>query len=170
MGLSGLAHGMDYVVSMEASSAPMIIMTVFIPPTFHHARFSVSWKIKMVFCGLRPSTANSTCSIKRHESFHAVYDDVKEYSENIQIIKIQTTEDGDVLLLTKDKSLLRAYTDKEGKITMKQLHDSRPNVNVYDMRLKHNVFCETAEFINWIGMDYQILSLRKGAALKDKPC
>lgn len=106
---------------------------------------------------------------KRHESFHAVYDDVKEYSENIQIIKIQTTEDGDVLLLTKDKSLLRAYTDKEGKITMKQLHDSRPNVNVYDMRLKHNIFCETAEFINWIGMDYQILSLRKGEALKDKP-
>ena len=53
---------------------------------------------------------------------------MKEYSENIQIIKIQTTEDGDVLLLTKDKSLLRAYTDKEGKITMKQLHDSRPNV------------------------------------------
>ena len=106
---------------------------------------------------------------KKHESFHAVYDDVKEYSENIQIIKIQTTEDGDVLLLTKDKSLLRANTDQNGKITMKQLHDSRPNVNVYDLRLKHNVFCETAEFINWIGMDYQILSLRKGEALKDKP-
>lgn len=106
---------------------------------------------------------------KKHESFHAVYDDVKEYSENIQIIKIQTTEDGDVLLLTKDKSLLRAYTDAEGKITMKQLHDSRPNVNLYDMRLKNNIFCETDEFINWIGMDYQILSLRKGSALKDKP-
>lgn len=106
---------------------------------------------------------------KKHESFHAVYDDVKEYSENIQIIKIQTTEDGDVLLLTKDKSLLRAHTDPDGNITMEQLHDSRPNVNVYDMRLKYNVFCETSEFINWIGMDYQILSLRKGAALKDKP-
>ena len=106
---------------------------------------------------------------KKHESFHAVYDDVKEYSENIQIIKVQTTEDGDVLLLTKDKSLLRAYTDAEGKITMKQLHDSRPNVNLYDMRLKNNIFCETDEFINWIGMDYQILSLRKGPALKDKP-
>ena len=67
---------------------------------------------------------------KKHESFHAVYDDVKEYSENIQIIKIQTTEDGDVLLLTKDKSLLRANTDSNGKITMKQLHDSRPNVKI----------------------------------------
>lgn len=106
---------------------------------------------------------------KRHESFHAVYDDVKEYSENIQIIKIQTTEDGDVLLLTKDKSLLRAHTDTDGKITLEQLHDSRPNVNVYDMRLKHNVFCETEDFINWIGMNYQILSLRKGSVLKDKP-
>lgn len=106
---------------------------------------------------------------KRHESFHAVYDDVKEYSENIQIIKIQTTEDGDVLLLTKDKSLLRACTDKDGKITMSQLYDSHTNVNGYDMRLKNNVFCETSEFINWVGMDYQILSLRKGAALKDKP-
>lgn len=106
---------------------------------------------------------------KRHESFHAVYDDVKEYSENIQIIKVQTTDDGDVLLLTKDKSLLRANTDPYGKITMKQLHDSRPNVNVYDMRLKHNVFSETTEFINWIGMDYKILSLRKGESLKNKP-
>ena len=106
---------------------------------------------------------------KKYEAFHAVYDDVKEYSENIQIIKIQTTEDGDVLLLTKDKSLLRAYTDEEGKITMRQLHDSRPNINVYDMRLKHNVFCETAEFINWIGKNFQILSLRKGEALKNKP-
>ena len=62
--------------------------------------------------------------------------------------------------MTKDKSLLRAHTDNTGMITMKQVHDSRPNVNVYDMRLKHNVCCETAEFINWIGMDYQILSLR----------
>ena len=44
---------------------------------------------------------------------------------------------------------------------MKQLHDSRPNVNVYDLRLKHNVFCETAEFINWIGMDYQIPFIKK---------
>ena len=76
-----------------------------------------------------------------------MYDDVKEYSENIQIIKIQTTDDGDVLLLTKDKSLLRANTDQNGKITMKQLHDSRPNVNVYDLRLKHNVFCETQHIL-----------------------
>lgn len=106
---------------------------------------------------------------KKSESFHAVYDDMKDYSENIQIIKIQTTEDGDVLLLTKDKSLLRAHTDKDGKIVIRQLHDSRPNINTYDLRLKHNILCETAEYINWIGKDYQINSLQKGESLKDKP-
>ncbi len=106
---------------------------------------------------------------KVHERFHAVYDDVKDYSENIQIIKIQNTADGDVLLLTKNKSLLRASTDKNGKITIQQLHDSHPNVNVYDLKLKYNVFCETAEFINWIGMDYKICSYRKGKDLKNKP-
>ena len=64
---------------------------------------------------------------------------------------------------------MSAFSDMLGKISMKHLHDSRPNVNVYVMRRKHNIFCDTAEFINWIGMDYQILSLRKGEALKDKP-
>lgn len=106
---------------------------------------------------------------KTLERFHAVYDDVKRYSENIQIIKVQRTSDGDILLLTKDKSLLLASTDKEGKITLTQLHDSRPNVNVYDMKLKHNVFGETEEYINWIGMNYQILSYPKGKELKGKP-
>ncbi len=40
------------------------------------------------------------------ECFHAVYDDMKNYSENIQVIKLQNTAEGDVLLLTKDKNLL----------------------------------------------------------------
>lgn len=106
---------------------------------------------------------------KKQERFRAVYDDVKQYSENIQIIKVQNTSDGDVLLLTKDKSLLRACTDPQGKISISQLHDSRPNVNAFDLKLKHNVFCETGEYINWIGMNYQIASYRKGAELKSKP-
>lgn len=90
---------------------------------------------------------------KVNERFHAVYDDMKEYSENIQIIKIQLTPEGDVLLLTKDKSLLRASTDKEGKIDIRLLHDSGINAALYDWRLRNNVFCETREYVNWIGID-----------------
>ncbi len=106
---------------------------------------------------------------KTLERFRAVYDDVKRYSENIQIIKVQRTPEGDILLLTKDKSLLRASTNSAGDIQITQLHDSRPNVNAYDLRLKHNILCETAEYINWIGMNYQILSYEKGKVFKDKP-
>lgn len=104
-----------------------------------------------------------------HENFHAVYDDMKEYLENIQVIKVQNTRNGEILLLTKDKSLLLASTDKDGKITIRPLHDSRADVNVYDMRLKHNVFCETEEYLTWIGLDYKILSYDKGKALQSKP-
>ena len=40
--------------------------------------------------------------------FMLFYDDMKNYSENIQVIKLQNTAEGDVLLLTKDKNLLLA--------------------------------------------------------------
>lgn len=106
---------------------------------------------------------------KVQESFHAVYDDMKEYLQNIQIIKVQNTVSGEILLLTKDKSLLLACTDEKGKINIQLLHDSHDDVNVYDMRLKHNVFCETKDYLNWIGIDYKILSYNKGKELDSKP-
>lgn len=105
---------------------------------------------------------------KRLERFRAVYDDVKRYSENIQIIKVQATPEGDILLLTKDKSLLRASTNEAGEVTIIQLYDSSPH-NSYDLKLKNNILCEKDGYLNWIGMDYQILSYKKGEQLKEKP-
>lgn len=106
---------------------------------------------------------------KHYERFHAVYDDVKDYSGNTQIIKIQNTPDGEVLLLTKDKNLLRAYSTPDGKIEIKLLHDASGDITPHDSRLKYNVFVETAEYISWIGQDYKIFSCRKGEELRDKP-
>lgn len=106
---------------------------------------------------------------KVKETFHAVYDDMKDYLENIQVIKVQKTSEGRILLLTKDKSLLLACTDEQGKVEIQLLHDSRQDVNVYDMRLKHNLFCETPQHLSWIGMDYKILFYEKGGELQEKP-
>ncbi|MDL2211239.1 hybrid sensor histidine kinase/response regulator, partial [Bacteroides sp. OttesenSCG-928-M17] len=106
---------------------------------------------------------------KHQERFYAVYDDVKDYSGNTQIIKIQNTPDGDVLLLTKDKNLLRAYATEERKIEIELLHDASTDINVYDSKLKYNVFSETTEYLCWIGIDFQILSCRKGEELLGKP-
>lgn len=103
------------------------------------------------------------------ECFHAVYDDMKNYSENIQVIKLQNTAEGDVLLLTKDKNLLLAGVDEKGQVTIKILFDSRDEINKHDYTLKHHVLCETEEYISWIGTDYKVSAVHKGAELASRP-
>lgn len=106
---------------------------------------------------------------KKIERFRTVYDDMKQYSKNIQVIKIQRTIDGDVLILTKDKNLLLANTDKEGNISIKTLFDSRDKINPYNYRLNHNELSETKEYLSWIGTDYKINSFRKGEVFAKRP-
>lgn len=103
------------------------------------------------------------------ERFHAVYDDMKNYSENIQVIKLQNTAEGDVLLLTKDKNLLLASVDEQGQVNIKILFDSRNNINKHDYRLKHHILCETEEYISWVGTDYKVATVRKGEELASRP-
>ena len=103
------------------------------------------------------------------ECFHAVYDDMKNYSENIQVIKLQNTAEGDVLLLTKDKNLLLAGVDEKGQVTIKILFDSRNEINKHDYTLKHHVLCETEEYISWIGTDYKVAAVHKGSELASRP-
>lgn len=103
------------------------------------------------------------------ECFHAVYDDMKNYSGNIQIIKVQSTPEGDVLLLTKDKNLLLASTDTKGRIRIKILFDSHEEIDPHDYHLLHNVLAETKEYISWIGTDYKVYSFRKGKGLASRP-
>lgn len=103
------------------------------------------------------------------ESFHAVYDDMKNYSENIQVIKLQSTAEGDILLLTKDKNLLLASVDGQGQVDIKILFDSRDEINKHDYRLKHHVLCETEEYISWVGTDYKVATVRKGEELASRP-
>lgn len=105
---------------------------------------------------------------KETERFHAVYDDMKNYSENIQVIKLQNTADGDVLLLTKDKNLLLAGVDEQGQVQIKVLFDARNEINKYDYRLKHNVLCETEEYLCWVGIDYKIAAIKKGPELAQR--
>ena len=73
---------------------------------------------------------------KINETFRAVYDDVKSVSENIQIIKLQTTPNGDILLLTRDKNLLLATTDSEGNISIKVLFASNDEIDTHNYRSK----------------------------------
>jgi Predicted periplasmic ligand-binding sensor domain len=105
---------------------------------------------------------------KHKECFYSVFNELrKKYSVNSQIIKIQKTDDGELLLLTKNKDLLKACSDRNGKLNIILLHDSKNKAG--NTKLKNNLLCESKEYISWIGTDYKIMSCPKGKSLKSQP-
>ena len=74
---------------------------------------------------------------RQTECFHAVYDELKHYTKNLQIIKIQRTDEGRILLLTKDKTLLMADTDDHGSVHISKLTDAQGKI---DPQTLHAVF------------------------------
>ena len=111
------------------------------------------WKLSVLF--------------KRKERFEDVYDELKPYSRNIQIIKIQSDAYGKVLLLTKDKNLLLATTTRDDSIKIVRLVDGHRYTDKYTDRLKNNVTQLSYTKLgghraSYVGKDYQIYSIIMG--------
>ena len=60
---------------------------------------------------------------KHADIFHEVYDELKQISQNMQVIKIQQAGNGHVLLLTRNKNLYEATVEKNGKIMIERIFD-----------------------------------------------
>ena len=104
---------------------------------------------------------------KKNELYYDVFNEIKKkYSVSPKIIKIQKTESGDLLLLTKNKDLLQAVSKGNGNISVSLLYNS---LSKREHKLTNNLLVEDANFINWIGLDFKIISCKKGPALKSKP-
>ena len=104
---------------------------------------------------------------KKNELYYDVFNEIKKkYSVSPKIIKIQKTETGDLLLLTKNKDLLKTVSRGNGKLEVSLLYDSQSK---REHKVMNNLLVEDANYINWIGLDYKIISCKKGAALKSKP-
>ena len=102
---------------------------------------------------------------KETERFHAVYDDMKNYSDNIQVVKMTANAQGDVLLLTLDRNLLLAQAGENGEVDIRVLYDSQKKADASAYRLAHNVVEETADYLCWVGADDRIAAVRKGGLL-----
>ena len=94
--------------------------------------------------------------------FHAVYNELKKYAKNLQIIKIQRDDEGHILLLTKDKTLLMACTDKRGNISIQKLVDAKGKIDPQTFQLREDVTQETKDYWSYVGRDYRIFTLKKG--------
>ncbi len=110
---------------------------------------------------------------KRTERFEDVCDELKPYSRNIQIIKIQTDGHGKVLLLTKDKDLLLASTAPDGSIKIDKLVNADRYVNRLNYQLNSNVtqISNTSlggSRVSYVGKDFQIFSVKLRKAMPGK--
>lgn len=104
---------------------------------------------------------------KKHELYYDVFNEIKKkYAVSPKIIKIQKTETNDLLLLTKNKDLLKAVSKGNGSLEISLLYDSQSK---REHKLTNNLLVEDANTLNWIGLDFKIISCQKGAALKSKP-
>ncbi|MBM6991695.1 MAG: helix-turn-helix domain-containing protein [Prevotella sp.] len=106
---------------------------------------TMDWKLSVLF--------------KEQARFKDVFDELKPYSRNLQVIKIQADGYGHVLLLTKDKNLLLASTERNGKVSIRLLVNSRTFINRYNFRLSHPVVQIRNGRASYVGTDYQIYSV-----------
>lgn len=106
---------------------------------------TLDWKLSVFF--------------KQIERFEDVYEELKPYARNLQVIKIQADGTGKILLLTKDKNLLLAETLKDGSIRIQTLVDARKYINTFNYQLRQDVVQLKASRANYVGKDYQIYSV-----------
>ena len=90
----------------------------------------------------------------------------KKYPVSSRIIKIQPTTTGFLLMLTKNKDLLQGKSTGNGKVEVELLYDSK---STRENKLTNNLLVENQHYINWIGIDYKLISLHKGKKLLTKP-
>lgn len=103
---------------------------------------TVDWKLSVFF--------------KQTESFEDVYDELKPFSRNLQIIKIQSDGHGHVILLTKNKNLLLASTTSKGEIHIRLIASSRGNVNDFNDQLIRDLVTVKNGYASYVGRDYKI--------------
>ncbi len=105
---------------------------------------------------------------KRTESYYDVFNEIrKKYNVGPKIIKIQKTDEGDLLMLTRNRDLLLAKAFENGRMEVTLLHDSQMRSELWNAG--KNLWVESQEYINWIGSDFSIFSRRKGKMLQSKP-
>jgi len=98
---------------------------------------------------------------KAKETYHDIYNELKRLSRNVQVIKLQLIDNGNVLLLTRNKDLYEADAGDDGKIRVNKIHDSKKDVDAATMKLRRNILGENGKYVYWISRNLNIEVVRK---------
>lgn len=96
----------------------------------------------------------------RQNVFRAVNEQLKRHAANLQVIKLQATAEGRILLLTKDKTLLAASTQADTTVSIRPLFNARRYTDPHSYQLLHDVTTVSGDYLVHIGRDYRIGALR----------
>ncbi len=105
---------------------------------------------------------------KTHGSFHDMYAELEKASPNLRVIKVQTIDNGNVLIYTRNKNIYEVYTDKNGLSHIELIHNSEKDIDPATMKLRHNVAGENAKYVFWLGPNYETQIAVKGKRLTGK--
>jgi len=90
------------------------------------------------------------------EKFKLIADELKPYSPDIQVIKIQQGPGGSVLLLTRAKNLIMAGTARKNKVKLHTLIDAKDDTDPQTMQLKHDIERKVGPYTCFVGKDFTI--------------
>ena len=93
---------------------------------------------------------------KYADNYHEVYDELKQISQNMQVIKIQQASNGHVLLLTRNKNLYEANVKKEGEIVIERIFDGSLAIDPSTFKLQHNILGVNNRYLYWLGTDFKL--------------
>lgn len=96
------------------------------------------------------------------ERFEDVFKELQPFKCNLQIIKIEATADGRVMILTKDKNLLIGTTRRDGSIDIRRAVSSRGAVDPATFRLRHSVTTVDQGRASYVGPGFSIFSVPLG--------
>ena len=93
---------------------------------------------------------------KYADNYNEVYDELKQISQNVQVIKIQQAGNGHVLLLTRNKNLYEASVKKDGEIVIERIFDGSLAIDPATFKLQRNILGVNDRYLYWLGTDFKL--------------
>lgn len=84
---------------------------------------------------------------KTTETFNDMYSELRKVASNLKVIKIQTIDNGNTLIYTRDKNLYEIRVDEDNSPHIRKIYDARHDIDRSTMRLKRNVVGETGRYL-----------------------
>lgn len=98
---------------------------------------------------------------KTKETYHNLYNELKGLSQNVQVLKIKRIDNGNILILTRNKNIYEGYIDEDDKVKIIKIYDASRDIDHTSMRLRKNIIGETHNRVYWIDADLKIDAIAK---------